>query len=235
MEILDTLNGSYIRGLLKEGKRTDSRKAFDFRSISLKAGVIEHAEGSAQVELGSTKVLAAVKMMPEDPMDDTPGQGNIMVNAELLPLAYAGYETGPPSPEAVELARVVDRGIRAANCIDLQGLALEDKKVWSIFVDLYILNYSGNLFDASYLAAMAALINAKVPKYEEGVAHHEERTKSLKIDNIVTSTTFGKIGGNILLDMNMSEEGTASEIKGMVEESFVQHKKLKSIIEQATQ
>ena len=37
-------------------------------------------------------------------------------------------------------------------------------------MDLYVLNYDGNLFDAGTLAAMAALMNTKVPKFEDGKA-----------------------------------------------------------------
>ena len=58
------------------------------------------------------------------------------------------------------------------------------------------MNYNGNLFDTGELAAMSALLNTEVPKYEDGKAiGRSERTK-LKINNIVTSTTFAKIGSN---------------------------------------
>ncbi len=259
MEIIETVKGGYVRNMLKEGKRIGGRGMMDFREIKVKAGVIEHAEGSAQADVGDTRVLAGVKLMPEDPMPDTPDQGNIITNAELLQLAYEEYEPGPPNPESVEFARVVDRGIRAASCIDLASLVLEDKKVWSVFIDLYVLNYGGNLLDAGYLAAMAALMNAKVPKYENGVADHRQRDKSLKISNIVTSTTFGKIDGSILLDMDINEERiadtrltvvmdgnvlramqkglkgslTIQEIGKMIDTSMEKHAQLKSILENA--
>ncbi len=259
MEILDTIKGTYIRSMLKEGKRQDLRALDQFRDIKLRAGVIEHAEGSAQADVGDTRVVVGIKMMPDEAMPDTPDQGNLITNAELLQLAYEDYEPGPPSPESVELARVVDRGIRAANCIDLASLVLEDKKVWSIFIDIYVLNYGGNLFDASYLAAMAALLSAKVPHYSDGAADHRRRDTSLKINGIVASTTFGKIDGRLLLDMDLNEERiadtrltiatdgesiramqkglsgavTIGEAEQMIGESLVQHKRLKSIIERA--
>lgn len=259
MKILNTLNGGYIRGLLKEGKRMDARGMMDFRDIKVKAGLFTNAEGSAQADVGGTRVLAGVKMVVEEPMEDTPDQGNMMVNAELLPLASTSYETGPPSPESIEFARVVDRGIRAGNCIDLKSLLIEEKKSWSVFVDLYVLNADGNLFDAGYLAAMSALLCAKVPKYEDGKMVQGERAKSLKIDNIVASTTFGKIGSSLLLDMATDEESIAdarltiatdgnvlramqkgmngslkvSDIETMIDESFGQYKRLRSVMEKA--
>lgn len=259
MEIIETVKGGYIRNMVKEGRRAGGRGMMDFRDIRVKAGVIPNAEGSAQADVGDTRVMVGVKMMPDDPMRDTPDQGNLITNAELLQLAYEDYESGPPSPESVEFARVVDRGIRAANCIDLAGLVLEDKKVWSVFVDLYVLNYGGNLFDAGYLAAMAALMNTKVPEYKEGAADHGQRDKSLKMDNIVTSATFGKIDGTVLLDMDINEERIADtrltvatdgesiramqkglkggmsiqEIKGMIGTSMEKHASLKAVLEKA--
>ena len=83
----------------------------------------------------------------------------------------------PPTPESIEFARVVDRGIRAGNCVDLESLVIDEETVWTIFVDLYVLNYAGNLFDAGTLAAMAALLTTKVPKYEGDKAIREERVK----------------------------------------------------------
>ncbi len=209
MDAIDSLKSAYIRELLAKGSREDSRGMFDFRPVSVKAGFVENAEGSAQVDLGATRVLVGIKMQVEEPMEDTPDQGNLMVSAELLPLAHAEFETGPPSPESIELARVVDRGIRAAKAIDLSSLSIDAEKAWTVFIDLYVLNYDGNLFDASALAAMCALKTTKVPKEENGKAIYSERKDKLKIDNVALSTTFGKIGNALVLDMDIHEENTA--------------------------
>ncbi len=206
MDALSVVKSSYIIELIGKGEREDSRGMFDFRKLDIKTGLIEQAEGSAQVDLGNTRVLAGVKMVPEEPHSDTPKEGNIIVSAELLPLAAVEYETGPPSPEAIELSRVVDRGIRAANCVDLASLFIEEGKVWSIYVDVYVLNYDGNLFDACTMAAMAALTDTHMPKYSDGAADYKSRDADLPIKNIVTSTTFGKIGNSIVLDTTANEE-----------------------------
>ncbi len=209
MEGLDIVKSHYVKELIAKGIREDGRGVLDFRNITIATNIISHAEGSAQVDLGNTRVLACVKLQIEEPMEDTPDQGNLMVSSELLQLAHPEFESGPPSPESVELARVVDRGIRAAECIDLTKLFIEEGKAWSVFIDLYVLNYDGNLFDASTMAAMAALASAKVPKLEEGKAIYEERTKPLELKNYVVSTTFGKADGVLMLDPNIREE-TAS-------------------------
>ncbi len=209
MEAIDVVKTNYVKELLAKKAREDMRQFMQFRKMNIATGIIQNAEGSAQVDLGNTRVLCGIKLVIEEPMADMPDQGNMMVAAELLPLASADYETGPPSPDAIELARVVDRGIRAANAIDLKSLFIEEGKVWSVFIDLYVLNYDGNLFDACTMAAMAALMSAKVPRIENGEANREERTQQLKIDTIITSTTFGKIGGSILLDLDRNEENAS--------------------------
>ncbi len=206
MDAIEIVKSNYIKELLSKKMREDSRSMFDFRDISISTGTIQNAEGSAQVDLGATRVLAGVKLDVGEPMEDTPDQGSIAMSAELLPLASSDFETGPPSPESIEVARVIDRGIRAGNCVDLTSLFIEEGKAWNIFVDVYVLNYDGNLFDAGETAAMAALLNTKVPEYENGNAIREKRTRKLKVDNIVTSCTFGKVDNHIILDPNGDEE-----------------------------
>ncbi|MEM0150027.1 MAG: hypothetical protein QXW10_03975, partial [Candidatus Micrarchaeaceae archaeon] len=206
MEAIDVIKVKYIREMLDNEKREDGRGLSDFRSIHILNNLVDSAEGSAQVDLGSTRVLAGVKLEVDTPMEDTPNEGNLVVSSELLPLASADYEPGPPSPEAIELARVVDRGIRAGSCVDTADLFLEEGKAWYVYADIYVLNYDGNLLDASTLAVMSALMHTRVPKYEDGKVIREEAAKKLKIDNIVTSATFGKIGGKLLLDTTKNEE-----------------------------
>jgi exosome complex component RRP42 len=209
MEAINVVKGHYIRELAAKNAREDGRGMFDFRNISIKTGVLGNAEGSAQADLGSTRVLCGVKIQVDKPMPDTPEQGNLIVSSELLPLAHPDFESGPPRPESIELARVVDRGIRAANVINLTSLFIEPEIAWSVFVDLYVLDYGGNLFDTSTLAAMAALNNAKMPKYVEKKGVYTDKTESLKIDSTVCSTTFCKIENTLMLDPSMSEENGA--------------------------
>jgi exosome complex component RRP42 len=192
--------------MLDKGMRDFNRGFNDYRNIKFTNNFIPHAEGSVKIELGNTIVLAAVKIGMDSPMPDKPNEGNISVSSELLPMASAEYEAGPPTPESVEFARVVDRGIRHAEMIDTKSLFIEEGKVWTIFIDLYTLNYDGNIFDAGTLAAVAALHNTKMPKYEDGKEIHDGNLKNLEVSNIVTSCTFAKIEDKILLDPDANEE-----------------------------
>jgi exosome complex component RRP42 len=156
-----------IAQLISRGKRLDGRGLTDYREIKVEQGIIEKAEGSARVLLGKTEVMVGTKIEIGEPFSDTPNEGVLTVNAELVPLASPTFEAGPPDENSIELARIVDRGIRESKAIDLEKLCIEPgKKTFVVFVDVYVLNHDGNLIDASALAAVAALLNTKMPNYE---------------------------------------------------------------------
>ena len=157
----------YIRELLERGQRADGRALDEFRKVQLEIAPYEKPEGCAIATIGETRVMAGVKMEVGEPFADRPDEGVLMVNAEFSPLASPDFETGPPSVVSIELARVVDRGIRESGVVDLKKLCMIPKEsVWIVCVDLQILNHDGNLIDAAALAAVAALLNAKIPEYK---------------------------------------------------------------------
>ena len=132
-------NKETISVLAKEGKRLDGRGLLDYRQpIQLETGISWTAEGSAKVQIGETVVMAGVKLSLEKPYNDTPDQGGIMINAELLPLSSPEYESGPPGIKAIELARVTDRGIRECHAIDFKKLCIKKgEKIWMAFKFFY--------------------------------------------------------------------------------------------------
>ncbi len=197
--------------LLKENKRIDGRKFDEFRNIKINIGAVPKAEGSAEVFLGKTHVIAGVKMDIGSPFSDRPDEGVLMTNAEFAPLASPDFESGPPGPDSIEMARVVDRAIRESETIDTKSLCIKSgEKVWMIFVDIYIIDYDGNLIDASSIAALAALKNAKFPKLiEEGDDYkidYEIKTDPLVLKKKPLCVTFGKIGNYIVADPSALEE-----------------------------
>jgi exosome complex component RRP42 len=199
-----------IREYLKEGKRFDGRKPDEFREVSIETGVSKKAEGSARVKLGKTEVLVGVKMAVGTPYPDSPDEGNMMVTAELTPLSSDRHELGPPRINSIELARVVDRGVRESKVIDFKKLAIEaGEKVWTVFIDVYSINDDGNLMDAAGLGVLAALKNAKIPKYDkenEKVLYGEWTDVSVPLTFLPLSCTIHKIGDVMIVDPNREEE-----------------------------
>lgn len=197
--------------LSEKGKRFDSRKFDEFREISIETGVSKNAEGSARVKIGKTEVLVGVKMDVATPYPDSKDKGNLMVNAELLPLSSPKFEMGPPKFPTIELGRLVDRSIRESKFIQLDKLCIkEGEKVWGIMIDIYSINDDGNLLDAAGIGAIAALKTAKIPKYdekEERVVYGEHTNESIPLSKeIPISITVHKIGDNFIVDPSAEEE-----------------------------
>ena len=198
-----------IEQIIEKGKRLDDRSLTDYREIKIEQGVIEKAEGSARVLLGKTQVLVGVKVETGEPFADTPNNGVMTVNAELVPLASPNFEPGPPDENSIELARVVDRGIRESHAIDTEKLCIEPgKKVFVVFVDVYVLNHDGNLIDASAIAAVAALMNTKMPNYQikDGELKIKQGYTPLPMKSHPITVTIGKINGHLIVDPWIEEE-----------------------------
>lgn len=203
---------NYIENLIKLNYRPDKRGFLDYRQIKVTENPSKYAEGSVILELGNTKVVAGVKMDVGEPFKDTPDKGVLITGAEFIPFASKDFESGPPSPEAIELARVVDRGIRGSNAVDFKNLCITPgEKVWMIFVDLYILSHDGNLVDAAGLAALYALLKARLPKLDkEGNVVREEYSGKLPLINKPIPITFYKVMDKVLVDATKEEEESST-------------------------
>ncbi len=197
----------YVRKLIEEGFRPDERKLDEYRKISIETDFIKKAEGSAKVTIGNTQVIAGVKLDVGEPFPDTAGEGVLIVNAELHPIASPTFETGPPSESAIELARIIDRTIRESKAVDMEKLCITPgEKVWLVNIDIDVLDHDGNLIDASALAAVAALLNTKLVKYEEGKVVREKTKDTLPLRDTPIAVTVYKIGSKLLVDANLEED-----------------------------
>jgi exosome complex component RRP42 len=208
--IIDRLKKSQLTDLLSKGTRLDGRGFLEHRPIVIETGVIDKANGSARVNLGNTQVIAGVKVQVDEPFPDVPEKGLLIVNNEVLPLSSVSAEPGPPNENAIELARVVDRGIRESEMIDLKKLVLiPGKKVLAIFVDVNILNSDGNLFDAASYAVVSSLATSKIEKLNITQDLTIEKTGEfipLPINTIPISITMARIGESIVVDPGYEEE-----------------------------
>ena len=208
--ILEHLRREQMDELLKIDQRLDGRGLTDYRDLKIESNIIKKAEGSALVSLGNTQVIAGVKVEVDRPFSDMPDKGLLICNAEVLPLASQYAEPGPPDENAIELARVVDRGIRESEMIDLSKLVIkEGESVYAIFVDVSVLNLDGNLFDATSYAVVSALLTTKIPRYElkdDGSIEKLDEQMGLPINTIPVSITMARIGDTIIIDPTAEEE-----------------------------
>ncbi len=202
------LQDQYLINLASKGQRIDKRKMHDFREIVIEKNAIAKAEGSARVKIGKTEVIAGVKMSIGTPYPDKPDDGVMIVGAELSPMASPDFETGPPREDAIELARVVDRGIRESGTIDTKKLCIEKgEKVWMMNVDIHIINHSGNLIDACALAAITALWDTNYPELKGDKINYEKKTsKKLPVKFKPIMITIARLGEFMILDPGLEEE-----------------------------
>ena len=193
---------------LKENYRLGRRGRDEFRDIKIELGLMSKAEGSAVVSIGDTKVVAGVKLDAAQPFPDTPDEGGISVNMELVPLANPEFEPGPPSVQSIEMSRVIDRTIRESKAIDFKKLCIKKGELaWFVMIDIIPLNDAGNLLDAGAIAAVCALYNTKLPELKDNVVDYKHLTKKgLPIKGIPTLVTMHKIGNYVFVDPDSDEE-----------------------------
>jgi exosome complex component RRP42 len=198
----------HVASYFNKGIRYDGRKLTQYRDISIEFDVSNSAEGSAKVKIGNTEVIAGVKLGIEKPYPDTPDEGMLMVNVELLPLSSPDFESGPPDVKSIELARVIDRGLRESKAIDNKKLCIEPgEKVWSVMVDICTLNDEGNITDCAGLAAIAAILNTKFPAHENNKVDYKTKTdQKLPLSKVPIPVTVIKIDNHLLIDPIIEEE-----------------------------
>jgi len=205
-DVVADLKRDYITRLLAKGMRSDGRQFDEMRPLKVETNYVGSAQGSAFVQLGDTKVVVGVKLILGEPFPDTPNTGVLTTNAELIPMASETFESGPPDQTSIEVARVVDRGIREGHAVDLEKLCLEPgKRVWIMFVDVHVLDYDGNLFDAANIGANAAFKTAMVPNKAAGLGEDVP----LPVKHQPISITTVKIDGKLLVDPTHDEERVA--------------------------
>lgn len=207
--IVEHLRKQQMWDALAKGKRLDGRDFGDQRPLEIELDAIKKANGSARVKLGDTEVIAGIKVETGEPFEGLENKGALIVSGEVLPTASPHVEPGPPDEEVIELARVVDRGVRESEMIDLDRLVLvPGKVVYTIFVDCSVVNADGNLFDATSYATVAALLTARLPVFEmqDDKAVDTGKTQEMPVTTIPVSVTAARIGEHVLVDPTAEEE-----------------------------
>ncbi|MFZ0224801.1 MAG: exosome complex protein Rrp42 [Candidatus Nitrosopolaris sp.] len=207
--IVEHLRKQQMWDSISKGKRLDGRNLDEIRPIEIEVGLVKKANGSARVKLGNTEVVAGVKVETGEPFEGLENKGALILSAEVLPTASPYIEPGPPDEETVELARVVDRGIRESEMLDLTKLVLiPGEIVYVIFVDCSVINADGNLFDATSYAVVSAILDSKLPVFEirdRKVVDTAEK-QNAPITTLPVSITAVRIGESIILDPTAEEE-----------------------------
>ncbi|CAN8254123.1 unnamed protein product [Cochlearia groenlandica] len=211
-----TVNESkFVETALQSELRIDGRGLYDYRKLTIKFG---KEYGSSEVQLGQTHVMGFVTAQLVQPYKDRPNEGSLSIFTEFSPMADPSFEPGRPGEFAVELGRIIDRGLRESRAVDTESLCvLAGKLVWSVRIDLHILDNGGNLVDAANIAALAALMTFRRPDCtvggengQEVIIHPLEEREPLPliIHHLPIAFTFGFFnkGNIVVMDPTYVEE-----------------------------
>ncbi|CAL5437936.1 unnamed protein product [Camellia sinensis] len=209
----------FIETALLSDLRVDGRRPFDYRRLTIKFG---REDGSSEVQLGQTHVMGFVTSQLVQPYRDRPNEGSLSIFTEFSPMADPSFEAGRPGEAAVELGRIIDRGLRESRAVDMESLCvIAGKLVWAIRLDLHILDNGGNLVDAANIAALAALMTFRRPECtlggedgQEVIIHQPEVREPLPliIHHLPIAVTFGFFGNDniVVIDPTHNEEAVMS-------------------------
>jgi ribonuclease PH len=183
--------------------RPDGRSADQLREVKITRGWLAHAEGSALIEFGATRVLCAASVAEEQPRWRR-GSGLGWVTAEYAMLPRATNTRGERESvrgrlggRTMEISRLVGRSLRA--CVDAKALGEN-----TITIDCDVLQADGGTRTAAITGGYVALADA--------VAWLREKKRLKGGDPLVTSVAAVSVGildGQPRLDLCYEEDVAA--------------------------
>ena len=179
------IKDEYPEKLFREdGKRLDGRDKTELRPIKMEVGVVENADGSAYLEWGNNKILAAVygprEVHPHHLAK--PDRGILRVFYRMT--TYSVFERKRPAPgrREKEISMVV------ADCLKpLLFLELYPGTSFEVFIE--VLDADGGTRCAATTIAALALADAGIP-----------------MKSLVTAVAVGKIDDELVVDLSGIED-----------------------------
>ncbi len=182
--------------------RSDGRRADELRPVSITPGYQPHAEGSALIEVGQTRVICTASIEERvPPFLRGRGQGWVTAEYAMLPratLQRTPRETGRggPSGRTHEIQRLIGRSLRAVTDMSLIGER-------TITLDCDVLQADGGTRTASITGAYVAFALA---------CQHLMRLRKinrLPLRSEVAAISVGLLDRMPLLDLNYVEDSRA--------------------------
>ncbi len=168
----------------EEGLRLDGRKPQELRPIKIEVGVLEKADGSAYIEQGKNKILVAVygprELHPRHLA--LPDRALIRCRYHMAPFSTEERKNPAPSRREIELSKVIREALEPAIFVEMYPRTAID-----IFIE--VLQSDGGTRCAGITAASLALADAGIP-----------------LRDMVVACAAGKVGGQIVLDLNDTED-----------------------------
>jgi ribonuclease PH len=198
--------------------RSDGRKPEEMRPVSIEPGAQRHAEGSALISLGSTRVLCSASVEERVPAF-LKGTGSGWVTAEYGMLPRATHTrsareaaVGRQGGRTHEIQRLIGRSLRSVT--ELRGLGER-----TITLDCDVLEADGGTRCAAITGACVALATALAKLTRQGVIPR------WPLRETVAATSVGICAGQAVLDLAYEEDSEADvdfNIVGTASGAFVE-------------
>jgi exosome complex component RRP41 len=166
------------------GVRLDGRRFDELRPVRIEAGVLGRADGSAYIEWGGNKVLAAVygprEAHPRHLQD--PARALVQCRYNMAPFSVSDRKRPGPDRRSVEISKIISEAFSSV-------VFKEQFPRTSVDIFIEVLQADAGTRCAGLTAAAVALADAGVP-----------------MRDLVASCASGKIGGVVCLDLNKDED-----------------------------
>lgn len=209
---------TYIIHGAEDNIRDDGRSQIQYRPIEIETGIIPSAMGSARVLLGNTDVIACVKANTITPSWDKPNEGKLQIHVDLSATALPRFEGRRGEQMSEEISTILNK---AYESIRLESFCIAPHvKAWVVDVDISVLSFNGNIYDAISFAVKAALATSAIPNMVAAEEDEGERelqitddpfdTWTPDVSNIPCLVTLSKVGDSVLVDTTRNEEQCCS-------------------------
>ncbi len=182
--------------------RAAKRSSNALRPLSLKADYFEFADGSASIEIGKTKVVAAATIEEKVP-SFLKGSATGWITAEygMLPCSTEKRSVrernlGRPSGRTQEIQRLIGRSLRTVTDLTILGER-------TITIDCDVIQADGGTRTASITVGCIALALALRKLMEEGIIDR------MPLKNLVSAVSVGIVNGEFFLDLDYLEDSSA--------------------------
>jgi ribonuclease PH len=182
--------------------RIDGRRADDLREVKITTNINVHAEGSALIEIGQTKVICTATIEEKVPLWMR-GQNRGWIHAEYSMLPRATKERtqresakGKQTGRTMEIQRLIARSLRSV--VDLKLLGER-----TITIDCDVIQADGGTRTAAITGGFVAMAIAIFKL----VAN--KSIARLPIMDYLASTSVGVVAGKAVLDLNYIEDSSA--------------------------
>jgi len=168
----------------KDSVRIDGRKFNELRPTKIQVGVLGNADGSAYIEQGKNKILAAVygphEVHPKHL--SLPDRSRLRCRYHMAPFSVDERKSPAPSRRDIELSKVIREALEPS-------IFLEYYPRTSIDIFIEVLQANGGTRCAGITVASLALVDAGIP-----------------MRDLVVACAAGKVEGQLVLDLSDAED-----------------------------